>query len=372
MLFEQCSGRMFQLLSWVGYTLEFPKQLASRIGQDPGWSRHVMYRAVREGYLEVYRKETPGRVITSLRITDKGLEYIAVRSPEAYLTLLARAQEVPRSAHTGPDRILRYHSFASAMVMAHNAGAAVLPEDKPPLTLGEYERHAVPADPQACYFYSTAEIRTAIQEYAPDIAAKGSRIAGALVHGGDCFCIYDAGRSRVFWMRATEENFAGTVQSLLNLRGFRIRTLRQAVIGDRMSVAAKLCRKSSYRGTRYFVPSNFFNNCYFLPNSRDGDRQMRAMWDAGAAAVYERRALRGCRPPDEPTREYDAVDCAEGRPVILNFLCDLLAVPGINFAPAGFDDPPIILCFDHQADVLRQLVGSLAEVRGIGGTEPDG
>ena len=245
-------------------------------------------------------------------------------------------------------------------------------DDKPPLTMREFENHSIQIDPDNCYFYSTLEIRTAIQEYAPEIAAKGSRIVGVLVHGNDCFCIYDAGRSRMFWMRSTEENFAGTVQSLLNVRGFRIRVLRQVVLGDKMNLAAKLCRRSVYKGTKYFVLSNFFNNCYFVTNDREGERQFRSLWDVDTAQQYNQRALVGCRPPDRMTREYDAIDVAEGRPVILNYMCDLLTLPGIDYAPVGFDDSPIIKCFDFQVPILQQLVGSLAEVRGIGGTEEIG
>ena len=369
MLFEQCNDRLFQLLCYVGYSIEFPKFLASRIGGHPDWCRHVMYRAIKEGYVDVYRRETAKRVITSLRITEKGLEYVAVRSPEVYMLIQARIEDVPRGTHSALDRVLRYQSFASAMVMAHNAGAMVLSDDKPPLTLREYEKCGIQIDPNICYFYSTLELRAAIQEYAPEIAAKGSRIVGILVHGNDCFCIYNAGRTRIYWMRSTEENFAATVQTLLNVRGFRIRVLRQVMLGDKMNLAAKLCRRRVYKGTKYFVLSNFFNNCYFVTNDANGERQLRSLWDADTAQIYNQRALINCRPPDRLTREYDAIDMEEGRPVILNYMCDLLILPGIDYAPEGFDDSPIIKCFDHQVPALQQLVGSLAEVRGIGGTE---
>ena len=96
MLFEQCDDRLFQLLCYVGYSIEFPKFLASRIGGHPDWCRHVMYRAIKEEYVSVFRKKTAKRVVTSLRITEKGLNYMAVRSPDVYMMILARIEAVPR------------------------------------------------------------------------------------------------------------------------------------------------------------------------------------------------------------------------------------------------------------------------------------
>ena len=369
MIFNQCDDRLFQLLCYVGYCTEFPKHLASRIGGHPDWCRHVMYRAIREGYLTVFRRKAGRRIVTSLRITAKGLAYIAARSPAAHTMISTQMKTVPQGYHYVVNRILRYQSFASAMVMAHNAGALVLPESKPLLTIQKGQPRKIPIDPATCYFYSTSEIRAAIEEYAPETASSSSRIAGVLIHGRDCFCIYDAGRSRMLWLRSIEENFASSVQSMLNVRGFRVRVLKQVVLGDKMDLALKLCHRGTRKGSRYFVLSNFFNNCYFLTNDANGDRQLRALWDADAAQRYNQRALINCSPPDRLTHAYDAIDTEEGRPVILNYKCDLLTLPDIDYAPAGFAVSPIIKCFDHQVSVLQQLVGTMAEVRGMGGTE---
>ena len=369
MLFEECSGRLLRLLCYVGYCIEFPKFLASHIGGHPDWCRHVMYKAIEEGYVEVFRKETSRRVVTSLRITDKGLNYIAVRNPEVFMMIEAKTSGVRKGSHSTVERILRYQSFATALVMADNAGALVLPDEKPPLMYSDYSKFPVKVDPEKCYFYSTAELRAAIQAFAPDINAKGSRIVGVLVYENSCFCIYDTGRRRMFWMRSTEENFASTVESLLNTRGFKIDSLEQVVLGDRIGVVSKVCCRKIYKGTRYFVLSTYFNSCSFVTKDAAGELQLRALWDRELAFRIDRRALARCRPPDFPTREYDAVDAAEGRPVVVNYTFNLLSLPDIGLITSRSDGPPIILCFDHQVQTMQKLVGTDAEVRGIGGTE---
>ena len=44
------NDRLLELLWFVGYCIEFPTQLAVRIGGGAEWIRRVMYRAIREGY----------------------------------------------------------------------------------------------------------------------------------------------------------------------------------------------------------------------------------------------------------------------------------------------------------------------------------
>ena len=38
-------------------SIEFPTQLAVRIGGGAEWNRRVMYRAIREGYVKLYRRK---------------------------------------------------------------------------------------------------------------------------------------------------------------------------------------------------------------------------------------------------------------------------------------------------------------------------
>ena len=48
------NDRLLELLWFVGYCIEFPTQLAVRIGGGAEWNRRVMYRAIREGYVRLY------------------------------------------------------------------------------------------------------------------------------------------------------------------------------------------------------------------------------------------------------------------------------------------------------------------------------
>ncbi|MFQ9140787.1 MAG: hypothetical protein ACLR4W_00350 [Oscillospiraceae bacterium] len=52
------NDRLLELLWFVGYCIEFPTQLAVRIGGGAEWNRRVMYRAIREGYVKLLPQET--------------------------------------------------------------------------------------------------------------------------------------------------------------------------------------------------------------------------------------------------------------------------------------------------------------------------
>lgn len=65
----------------------------------------------------VYRQ----RVIRSLRLTDKGLDYIGDKDPAALEYILAQ----PHGGivnRVNMEKTLRFHSVAIGLLMAHNSG----------------------------------------------------------------------------------------------------------------------------------------------------------------------------------------------------------------------------------------------------------
>ena len=125
-------NRMLELLWFIGYCREFPSQLADRICGHPDWNRHVKYAALKKGYISVYRVQYRQRVIRSLRLTPLGLEYIAQRDPKVLPYVMAQ-QDSGAGTRNVTERILRYHAQATALIMARNAGAVFLPDQKPSL-----------------------------------------------------------------------------------------------------------------------------------------------------------------------------------------------------------------------------------------------
>lgn len=120
------NDRLLELLWFVGYCIEFPTQLAVRIGGGAEWNRRVMYRAIREGYVRLYRKKHKRHVIRSMSLTQKGFEYVAQRDPEAVSMIYSRVNSSERIYPGWIDKILRLHAIAIGTVMSNAAGAVLL------------------------------------------------------------------------------------------------------------------------------------------------------------------------------------------------------------------------------------------------------
>ena len=237
--------------------------------------------------------------------------------------------------------------------------------EKPLLLRPDHLTAAVTPDPNTAYYYSPYELREALEESGEQTMVKGNRMIGIIVRGHRCYCMYDTGRSRMFWMRLTEENSAAAIQTLLNMRGFHVRTVSQIIIGNSMPVAEKLCRSSNPFGDRYYVVSPFYDKCHFITNNAEGDELLSLIINPEKARSVNLAALSDYEPPRMTTRAYDAVDTNENRPVLLNYECDLLPLSMIDLPPHGFDGGYIMLCFDYQAQTLQNIVGPAVEVRPI-------
>ena len=286
------NDRLLELLWFVGYCIEFPTQLAVRIGGGAEWNRRVMYRAIREGYVRLYRKKHKRHVIRSMSLTQKGFEYVAQRDPEALSMIYSRVNSSERVYPGWIDKILRLHAIAIGTVMSNAAGATLLISQKPSLmSPAKRATNAVVPDSNKIYYYAAHELRVAIEEYSPESVSKSSRTIGIIVKGRCCFFLYFTGSTRMYWMKNSEENYAAAVKSLLLARGFGITSIHQIVIGSTMSVAQRLCHGAKPFGNKYFVVSTFFAQCLFLTNNKEGDTLLKLILHDELAMEINHAAL---------------------------------------------------------------------------------
>lgn len=359
--------RLLDLLILVGYSISFPATLAKRLSGHEQYDRAVMYRAIREGYVVLIRREGKRQVIRSLQLTDKGEEYIAERDPRALTMIHSRMDMAPQVFPSREAKILRLHAIATGLVMARAAGAQISPADKPSLLFPSVDHPQKPVDNEQFYYYSPFELRAAFEELDDRAQPNTSRLIGVIVRGNRCFCMYFAGKQRIYWQRVSEENHAIGIEGLLQARGFQKTMMSQIVIGSRMSVAEKLCRSPRLNGDRYFVVSDFFDNCFFVTNDAAGDTLLPMLLRPTGYLDFNRHALAGYQPPESYNRIIDAVEPLTGRPVFLCYSCDLQLLDSLRQQRYGFQEKPIVLCFDYQRKAIESILQDTAEVRSIDG-----
>ena len=361
------NDRMLELLWFVGYCGEMPSQLALRVGGHPEWNRHVKYRAIQEGYLTVFRGKHRQRVVRSLRLTDKGVDYISERDPAALAYVLGR-HHGGVITRNNMEQTLRRHALAIALLMSFNAGAKILPADKPSLLPSQTKVDPANLGP---IYYSAAELREGIQAFDEDSVAKTSRILGVIVSGHQCFCLYYTGHTRMYWMRNQEENTVASIETLLSSRGFKCTVYSQVIIGSNLNVAVRIAGYKLNSRSRYFTLSEEYDHCYFLENSFHGDELLGILISPERRLSMDRKALEGYLPPPKWTRYCDGLSKDGERPVLLGYHFDLLRLHDLDGSHAGFHESPIILCFDYQREAIQAMAGPLIEVRPFDGGYDD-
>ena len=355
--------RLLDLLILVGYSVAFPVTLAKRLSGHEQYDRCVMYRAIRERYVLLTRREGKRQVIRSLQLTEKGEYYIAARNTDALAMIYGRMGMASQIFPSREAKVLRLHAIATGLVMARAAGTVIPPLEKPSLLLSSRGFAGPPVDEEKAYYYAPFELKAAFEELDDRVESKTSRLIGVIVRKNRCFCMYFAGNKRIFWQRLSEENHAVGIRGLLQARGFRIDMITQIVIGNRMSVAEKLCHSPRVKGDKYFVVSDFFENCFFATNDTAGDRLLPRVIRPLSFLGFDRQVLAPYLPPRSGDRICDAAEAHTGRPVILNHSCDLLLLEQLRQQSYGFQAKPIVLCHDYQKEAMQDILGDSAEVR---------
>jgi len=356
--------RLLSLLWYVGYCGEFPVSLVRRIGGHPEWNRHVMYDGIQRGFLLLYRVKHRRQTVKSLRISDAGLQYLAENDYERYVLVVTHREETAGSHNNSPERILRRHASATALIMAEHVGAAFLPSEKPSLQNAQPGvEQRIPFDQS--FYYSVQELRAGIGEGSNDVSTRTARLLGVIVSGRACFFIYHSGRSRMFWLSGNEENAVTAVRALLYARGFQVEVFPQVVIGQSMSVAVKLSRPRLRNVKNYFSISDFYDSCYFITDDENGEYLLDLLVHPEKQKKLNRQILAPYQLPSGFTRDYDAVDPNVHQPVILGYLCDLQRLININETPYGFQIVPVVICFDYQVAAIQKIVGPTVQVNSI-------
>ena len=182
--------RMLDLLVLVGYSVAFPVKLTKRLSGHEQYDRYVMYRAIREGYVLLMRREGKRQVIRSLLLTEKGEDYIAARDIDALVMIYGRMGRAPKVFPSREAKILRLHAIATGLVMARAAGAVIPPLEKPSLLLSSCGCEDPPVDEEKAYYYAPFELQAAFEELDDRVESKTSRLIGVIVRKSRCYCMY--------------------------------------------------------------------------------------------------------------------------------------------------------------------------------------
>lgn len=139
--------------------------------------------------------------------------------------------------------------------------------------------------------------------------------------------------------------------------------VRGLLLGDSMELAYELLTDQG--GKNYFVLDGSYERFCFLTNDHHGEVLLRLLCDEELDNDLRELLLLDLEPRQlSETVENDAMT-PDGAPVLFAYDCDLPRIRRFDTALRLQDRYSILICFDHQAEVLRRYCGDRVVVQTI-------
>lgn len=252
----------------------------------------------------------------------------------------------------------RNHRVAESAALCMRAGIEVRPTLLPKLQ-NRARLHLVPTAP--CFYLARDMKKVGEVEMNKTIF---TRMTGAVFAGGSCYAVYNTREAVMKWSGMGEFKALHNLIELSRLNA-GISEIDSAILIGRTAEVALRTLVESEQGRRLsFRFDSIYRHIHFVPMSEAGIRQLRLLLQPGwrsqlLSLLFEPET----RSYDRGHFEYDA--CVEGVYVLSHLDGDLARLirfrEGIERQTGKFE----VLCFPHQAQLVREYLGSLAAVKTI-------
>lgn len=252
----------------------------------------------------------------------------------------------------------RNHRVAEAALLCQRAGIEVRPDALPKLQ-NRALLQLVPAQP--CFYLARDLKKVSEAEMNKTIF---TRLTGAVFAGGSCYAIYNTREAVMKWSGMGEFKALHNLTELARLNAGIPEVDSAILIGRTAEVALRTLIQSEQSGRSSFRFDSIYRHIHFIPMSEAGIRQLRLLllsnWKEKLLSLLFEPETRSY---DRGHFEYDA--CVDGAHVLSHLDGDLARLirfwEGIVRQTGKFE----VLCFPHQARLVREYLGSLAAVKTI-------
>ena len=213
-------------------------------------------------------------------------------------------------------------------------------------------------------FYSSREIKEMGTTF---VKIRGARSVGVLLTQQHIHVVYNMGNALMKWSYKAEMRTKALMQTVLCRERmphqYHPDAVRGLLLGDSMELAYELLTDQG--GKNYFVLDGSYERFCFLTNDHHGEVLLRLLCDKELDNDLRELLLLDLEPRQlSETVENDAMT-PEGAPVLLAYDCDLPRIRRFDTALRLQNRYGILICFDHQAEVLRRYCGDRAVVQTI-------
>ena len=199
------------------------------------------------------------------------------------------------------------------------------------------------------------------------VKIRGARSVGVLLTPQHIHVVYNMGNALMKWSYKAEMRTKALMQTVLCRERmphqYHPDAVRGLLLGDSMELAYELLTDQG--GKNYFVLDGSYERFCFLTNDHHGEVLLRLLCDEELDNDLRELLLLDLEPRQlSETVENDAMT-PDGAPVLFAYDCDLPRIRRFDTALRLQDRYGILICFDHQAEVLRRYCGDRVVVQAI-------
>lgn len=345
------STKPYLLLTLTALSGEFPAGQADRLG-SPTYFESVVKSLKKAGLLRTYYKNGH----RGYRLTLKAKELLLADQPARFSFFLTGSSETnhPKSEVT---RRLRLHRIAESIVTMIGADVAIFRDEKPHVFFPEGASAPQALDMPAPAFYTSREIKEVGTELAQ---IRGARAVGVLLTTDRIFLTYNTGgAAEMKWEYKSKMRAKALMKTILCQHRLPSQygpdAVQALLMGRDMEIVKQILMGQRTGNHNYFIFDGNYDHFYYIPNNHAGEIMLKLLCSEALSAELDGILRQNLMPRQAGgVIENDATD-AQGDPVLFAYLLDLPRILRFDRALELQDRQGTVICFDFQAEVLRQF-----------------
>lgn len=343
--------RAYELLELAALFGEFPTNLLPRLSGSMSYTTKTMFLLKGQGLLKTYYSD--GR--RGLRPTITAKRLLVTDHPERFSAYLSEKVDT-NHVRGDPNRRDRLYRIAEATITMKNAGVSIYRDEHPAIFSPTWESSKRIQSPA---FYSSREMR----EYGADFfKTKGARYVGVLLTAKNIFVTYNLGNTLIKWGYKAEMRTKALVETVLCIERFPAQyspqSIKGIILGNSMELALEIL---SNEIKQYFILDDNYDNFYFVTNDERGEMLIRLLCNPELCTELDEILTDDLCPSYSGSLIENDAMTEDGKPVLLAYKCDLNRIKKFKDALTMREKHGIIICFDYQAEILRQYCGEYVE-----------
>lgn len=344
------------ILEIIAISGEMPVNQAKRLHGGTRYKELLVVELKKRQLIDTYYKDR----LRGLRLTSEGKRLLLKDTPDR-LTFYLTGNTETSLLKSEITRRLRLHRMSEAYITMHNAGVAIFRDEKPDMF--RRDNPHMRSVPYPCY-YNSREIKEIGIE---STKIRGSRATGIMLTVNNAYIIYNTGDSLLKWDYNAETRFRALMQTILcRERGlYKFDSIGAIMLGKDMKTAHDLLICASGMNSNYLSLDRENTSFYYFPNDSQGETLIKLICSQDIRTEIDSRLSEELHEKSLSMRfENDAVD-DDGNYVMFAYDFDMPRIIRFNNALNLYGKSGTIICFDFQADVLRQFCPNNVQLRTI-------